>query len=95
MSYKILIFQTISLRAISLVMCAEHLPEPTATRWENLSLQTRASSGFWALDPAGDIKMLFTPNMHKLLSPITEDEKLQKLLGQVDESVEAYKAVNH
>lgn len=54
-----------------------------------------SSSGFWALDPAGDIKMLFTPNMHKLLSPITEDEKLQKLLGQVDESVEAYKTVNH
>lgn len=53
-----------------------------------------SSSGFWALDPAGDIKMLFTPNMHKLLSPITEDSKLQSLLGQVDESVDAYKNVN-
>ena len=40
-------------------------------------------TGFWALDPTGDIQMLFTPNLHKGLQHFWSDEKLQSLLGQV------------
>ena len=40
-------------------------------------------TGFWALDPTGDIQMLFTPNLHKGLQHFWNDEKLQGLLGQI------------
>jgi hypothetical protein len=56
-----------------------------------------AGSGFWPLDPAGDLQMLFTPNLHKPLEHITKDETLQKLIRKVqdDESgPSAYKEVN-
>lgn len=39
-----------------------------------------AGSGFWANDPAGDLQMLFTPNLHRPLNYITKDENLQKLI---------------
>lgn len=39
-----------------------------------------SGSGFWANDPAGDLQMLFTPNLHKPLNYITKDENLQKLI---------------
>lgn len=51
-------------------------------------------SGFWALDPAGDLKMLFTPNLHRGLSPVSEDGDLQRLLKNVDGSRAAFQAVN-
>lgn len=40
-------------------------------------------TGFWALDPAGDIQMLFTPGLHKGLIDFWEDIKLQSLLSKV------------
>lgn len=58
-----------------------------------------ASTGFWALDPAGDIQMLFTPNMHKLLRFVTVDTTLQNLIkglkkpnGEIDPV--AFKKIN-
>lgn len=39
-----------------------------------------ASTGFWALDPAGDIQMLLTPNMHKLLQFVSNDDHAQELI---------------
>lgn len=42
-----------------------------------------AGSGFWANDPVGDLKMLFTPNLHKPLNFITKDETLQKLINDL------------
>lgn len=39
-----------------------------------------ASTGLWALDPAGDIQMVFTPNMHKLLHFVSNDDKAQSLI---------------
>ena len=39
-----------------------------------------SGSGFWANDPVGDLQMLFTPNLHKPLNFITQDENLQKLI---------------
>ncbi len=48
-----------------------------------------AGTGFWALDPIGDLKMLFTPNLHKILSHVSKDEKLQKLIGALDENESA------
>ncbi len=55
-------------------------------------------TGFWALDPSGDIQMLFTPNLHKGLQHFWQDEKLQDLLavvvkdGKVDKNV--FDAIN-
>ncbi|MFN7904836.1 MAG: hypothetical protein ACK5P5_06585, partial [Pseudobdellovibrionaceae bacterium] len=57
-----------------------------------------ASTGFWAQDPGGDIQMLLTPNMHKLLSFVSSDEKLQSLIRNLkidgQNNLLAYKAVN-
>ncbi|MGE4234601.1 MAG: ABC transporter substrate-binding protein [Bacteriovoracia bacterium] len=44
-----------------------------------------AGSGFWAHDPAGDLQMLFTPNLHKPLNFITQDSTLQKLIKSLSE----------
>lgn len=55
-------------------------------------------TGFWALDPSGDIQMLFTPNLHKGLQYFWNDSELQTLLGsavqngQVD--LEVFKKIN-
>jgi hypothetical protein len=35
------------------------------------------STGFWPLDPLGDLQMLFTPNMHQHLRFVTDDPVLQ------------------
>ncbi len=52
-------------------------------------------TGFWALDPTGDIQMLFTPNLHKGLRHFWDDKKLQSLLGHVVQNgVVNSKAVN-
>ena len=40
-------------------------------------------TGFWALDPSGDIQMLFTPNLHKGLKHFWEDKTLQTTLNKV------------
>lgn len=40
-------------------------------------------TGFWAMDPTGDIQMLFTPNLHKVLEHFWQDDKLQSLLHNV------------
>lgn len=53
-----------------------------------------AGSGFWALDPAGDMKMLLTPNLHKPLKHVSDDEKLQTLIGQLSSSSSTYAKVN-
>jgi ABC-type transport system substrate-binding protein len=53
-----------------------------------------AGSGFWALDPAGDMKMLFTPNLHKPLKHISDDEKLQMLIGKLGTGAAAYTETN-
>lgn len=45
-----------------------------------------ANSGFWALDPVGDIQMLLTPNMHKSLSAISNDTNVQDLLNKISKS---------
>ncbi|MBX3022682.1 MAG: hypothetical protein KF799_13500 [Bdellovibrionales bacterium] len=38
------------------------------------------STGFWPLDVLGDLQMLFTPNMHKHLSTVAENDQLQKAI---------------
>jgi ABC-type transport system substrate-binding protein len=57
-----------------------------------ISFQT----GFWALDPAGDIQMLLTPNMHEVLNFVTQDEKLQELIRKLKTNTtdESFKEVN-
>lgn len=40
------------------------------------------ASGFWANDPLGDLKMLFTPNLHKPLNYISRDIVLQNLIEE-------------
>jgi hypothetical protein len=56
-----------------------------------------ASSGFWANDPAGDLQMLFTPNLHKPLNFITTDATLQRLIKELEQhqdDISKYVAVN-
>lgn len=56
-----------------------------------------AGSGFWPLDPAGDLQMLFTPNLHKPLEHISKDEMLQTLIRKVQDNesdTNAFKSVN-
>lgn len=55
------------------------------------------NTGFWELDPAGDVQMLFTPNMHKMLQFVANDDKAQKLIRGLKTSSDkaaAYKALN-
>jgi len=40
-------------------------------------------TGFWAMDPTGDIQMLFTPNLHKVLRHYWNDDHLQSLLHNI------------
>lgn len=47
-----------------------------------------ASTGFWAMDPAGDVQMLLTPNMHKILHFVTKDDKVQSLIRSLKGSRE-------
>jgi hypothetical protein len=44
------------------------------------------SSGFWALDPVGDIQMLFTPHMHELLEGVWSDPETLRLLKELSDS---------
>ncbi len=55
-----------------------------------------SGSGFWAADPAGDIRMFLTEGMHKPLNFITSDPELQKLLTELenDQSPENFIKVN-
>lgn len=53
-----------------------------------------AGSGFWALDPAGDARMLFTPNLHKPLKQLTSDSKFQQLLANLDNGANSFKSAN-
>ena len=53
-----------------------------------------ASSGFWALDPVGDMKMLFTPNLHKVLRFASEDPALQKMINDLENGKTNFKEVN-
>lgn len=48
-----------------------------------LSLVSGAS-GFWALDPAGDVEMYFTKNLHKTLQYVWEDDILYNLIEKID-----------
>lgn len=46
------------------------------------------ASAFWAQDPVGDLKMLFTPNMHELLNDAYSNLELRERLANIDENVE-------
>ena len=52
-------------------------------------------SGFWALDPGGDMKMLFTPNLHKPLRHVSEDTKLQTFIERLEHDKSTFSEVNH
>ena len=51
-------------------------------------------SGFWALDPAGDVQMLFTPNLHKPLQHLSSDKRLQQLIGELGKNPESFRELN-
>ena len=50
-----------------------------------------ASTGFWPLDPEGDLQMLFTPNLHKPLEDITSDTGLQEKLDLLEKAPQSDK----
>lgn len=52
------------------------------------------SSGFWALDPAGDLKMLFTPNLHKALQFVSADNRLQDMIRGLEKDPSQYAKIN-
>ena len=81
------------------------IPLDTANRKEEIEnfLAKKTSlmngwTGFWELDPSGDIQMLFTPNLHKPLIHMWSDPvlqtKLSKLVKDGKADVEAFKNVN-
>jgi hypothetical protein len=41
-------------------------------------------TGFWAFDPSGDVQMLFTPNLHKSLSFVSQAPKTQILVKNLE-----------
>ena len=41
------------------------------------------SSGMWALDPFGDLQMLFTPGLHNALTHLQGDAKLQAMIAKL------------
>ncbi len=41
-------------------------------------------TGFWAKDPLGDLKMLFTPNLHQDLKGVWSDKEIIDELNQID-----------
>ena len=56
-----------------------------------------ATTGFWPLDPVGDIQMLFTPHLHEALEGVWSDANLQNLLSSLNDSqndFEMFKDVN-
>lgn len=63
----------------------------SSTEWPSLFNAGKTAllpfqTGFWAMDPVGDVRMLFTPNLHKDLGLATNDPKLQKLLSELKHS---------
>jgi hypothetical protein len=51
-------------------------------------------SGFWAVDPAGDLKMLYTPNLHKALKFSSQDLTLQSLIMNLRDDPKDYAKLN-
>lgn len=51
-------------------------------------------SGFWALDPSGDVQMLFTPNLHKPLQHLSGDTRFRQLVDKLDSNPEAFRELN-
>lgn len=51
-------------------------------------------SGFWALDPAGDLKMLFTPNLHKTLQFVANKKELQDMISRLEKDPSQYTKIN-
>lgn len=49
----------------------------------NLSIVSGAS-GFWALDPVGDVEMYFTKNLHQTLKYVWEDNEIYTLIKKID-----------
>lgn len=43
-------------------------------------------TGFWSYDPYGDVKMLFTPNLHKQLQDIAKDDQVQDKLSKLNDA---------
>ncbi len=85
------------------------IPKPIPAKFESRKEETEAfskgeiaimgaSTGFWALDPAGDIQMLLTPNMHKLLQFVSNDDRAQDLIKNLKKENEnspgAFKEMN-
>ncbi len=52
------------------------------------------SSGFWALDPAGDVKMLFTPGLHKVFTYQSKDKQLQNMISSLSKEQKGYTQLN-
>ncbi|SMF84549.1 ABC-type transport system, substrate-binding protein [Pseudobacteriovorax antillogorgiicola] len=50
----------------------------------NFDLQL-GSTGFWPIDPMGDLQMLFTPGLHKSLEAIARDPMMQKKIEDLQD----------
>lgn len=44
-------------------------------------------SGFWSLDPVGDLQMMFTPNLHPRLQFTANDSELRLMINSLDSSL--------
>lgn len=74
-----LVFSNLNIPESSKVRLQNKKEEVAAFEGEKVAFLA-ASTGFWAMDPAGDVQMLFTPNMHAFLKHVSKDDHLQRLI---------------
>jgi hypothetical protein len=53
-----------------------------------------SGSGFWPVDPFGDLQMLFTKGLHPQLNKVTNDDNLQALISNLNDPDLDLKAQN-
>jgi hypothetical protein len=46
-----------------------------------------SASGFWAQDPVGDLSMLFTKNLHRVLSFLWNDSEMYKNISELEAEI--------
>jgi len=71
--------ETLGMRQSPPLLLSNRSEEFKAFTDGNVAFMT-AGTGFWALDPGGDVQMLLTPNMHPVLNFVSSDPNLQSLV---------------
>ena len=91
------VFEKLQIPTVAGVALPDRVAEADAFSRNEIGLLP-AQTGFWALDPAGDVQMLFAPNMHEMFKFVTGDKELQILVRNLkdgaQDKVGSYKKLN-